>query len=185
MFKKLLLAALLLLPIPSYAQHVYTNKDIQQDATTSYREEHILPGDTTVYVNGKQYDVPDHVINMPENEAMCIFYDCKTRDNKTIHFFPIVVREGKSETDQICNTIGIACNYCKCIRGDKSKEVNFQYTETGTFRIEGCQTLQQGLDGVPGTTNATITVDRRGRTNEQVCETLGSGCKACKFLHNN
>ena len=45
--------------------------------------------------------------------------------------------------------------------------------------ISGCQTLQESLDGWPGQTDAVITVRRRGRAVEEICETLGQGCKSC------
>lgn len=51
--------------------------------------------------------------------------------------------------------------------------------EPVTVSISGCQTLQEALDGKPGNTNAVITVLRHGRTIEEICETLGQGCKAC------
>lgn len=45
--------------------------------------------------------------------------------------------------------------------------------------ISGCQSLQESLDGKAGNTNAVITVLRHGRTMEEICDTLGQGCKSC------
>ena len=46
--------------------------------------------------------------------------------------------------------------------------------------IRGCQTLQEAIDRKPGNTNAIISVIRHWRTIQEVCETLGQGCKACE-----
>ncbi len=45
--------------------------------------------------------------------------------------------------------------------------------------ISGCQTLQEALDGKAGNTNAVITVLRHGRTIEEICDSVGRGCKSC------
>ena len=61
---------------------------------------------------------------------------------------------------------------------DKPKPV-LNEDEPVTVSISGCQTLQEALDGKTGNTNAVITVRRKGRTIEEICETLGRGCKSC------
>ena len=45
--------------------------------------------------------------------------------------------------------------------------------------IVGCPTLQEALDGKTGNTNAVIAVIRHGRTIEEICDTVGQGCKSC------
>ena len=48
------------------------------------------------------------------------------------------------------------------------------------MKISGCQTLQENLDGKRGSIGDTvIEVSGRGRTVEEICETLGQGCQYC------
>lgn len=61
---------------------------------------------------------------------------------------------------------------------DKAKPL-VNENEPVAVSISGCQTLQEALDGKDGNTNAVITVRRKGRTIDEICETLGQGCKAC------
>ncbi|MEW6584217.1 MAG: hypothetical protein AB1442_01250 [Nitrospirota bacterium] len=49
--------------------------------------------------------------------------------------------------------------------------------------ISGCPTLQDGLDGENSQTGyATFWVVTHGRTTEEICDTVGRGCKSCKKL---
>ena len=45
--------------------------------------------------------------------------------------------------------------------------------------ISGCRTIQDILDDKSGETNRVLRVLRRGRTIEQICATVGKGCKSC------
>lgn len=49
--------------------------------------------------------------------------------------------------------------------------------------ISGCPTLQDGTDGKTGhKSHATFWIWRHGRTTEEICDTVGQGCKSCKLL---
>ena len=61
---------------------------------------------------------------------------------------------------------------------DKHKPI-LSESEEVAVSIAGCQTLQEALAGKAGNTDAIITVRRRGRTIEEICDTLGQGCKSC------
>jgi hypothetical protein len=61
---------------------------------------------------------------------------------------------------------------------EKPKPVLSENEEVAV-NISGCQTLQEALDGKAGNTNAVITVLRHGRTIEEICDTVGRGCKSC------
>jgi hypothetical protein len=60
---------------------------------------------------------------------------------------------------------------------DKRKPFNDQ--EQVVVKISGCQTLQEALDGKPGKTDAEFPVLRHGRTIQEICETVGQGCRSC------
>jgi hypothetical protein len=45
--------------------------------------------------------------------------------------------------------------------------------------ITGCPTLQEAFDGKKGNTDAVFAVMRHRRTIEEICATVGQGCKSC------
>jgi hypothetical protein len=48
------------------------------------------------------------------------------------------------------------------------------------MKISGCQTLQEGMDGKQGSLGEiVIDVNGKGRTAEEICDTLGQGCRSC------
>ena len=63
---------------------------------------------------------------------------------------------------------------------EPQKEIQvYGENEEVNVSIKGCQTLQEAFDGKAGKTDAGITVRGRGRTIEEICDTLGQGCKSC------
>jgi len=52
------------------------------------------------------------------------------------------------------------------------------------MKVSGCQTLQEGIDGKEGSIAETvIEVNGRGRTVEEICDTLGLGCQSCSMAN--
>jgi hypothetical protein len=63
-----------------------------------------------------------------------------------------------------------------------SPDVNKRLTGPVVMKISKCQTLQEGLDDKKGSIGDTVLeVNGKGRTVEEICETLGQGCQYCSL----
>lgn len=63
---------------------------------------------------------------------------------------------------------------------EPQKEIHvYGENEEVNVSIKGCQTLQEAIDGKAGATDAAIAVLGHGRTIEEICDTVGRGCKSC------
>lgn len=63
---------------------------------------------------------------------------------------------------------------------EPQKEIHvFGENEEVNVSIKGCQTLQEAIDGKAGATDAVIAVLGHGRTIEEICDSVGRGCKSC------
>jgi len=49
--------------------------------------------------------------------------------------------------------------------------------------VSGCPTLQDAIDNKTGSNgSAVFWIERHGRTTEEICETVGQGCRTCNLL---